>query len=166
VTAARELLDRMQPDLRAWLDGAELDLAARHGDAIRAVGAADVVAEAFLADRSVPSVVAALAFAWRDLSFAAWRDVLACVSSDAPATYHFVRFAGDYLGVDVAPLLDDPRVAAVGRDFARAHASGRADPDAAWIRDQLAELGVDVAALRARLAAEGAPMLSGAPRTR
>jgi hypothetical protein len=97
---------------------------------------------------------------WTNLPFQAWQEVLRRISGHSPAIYQFVPFASRFLGLDMVRMIqDDPQVEEVGRAFAAYNfPNGGPPPGSEWVRERLAELGVDQAQLLRRLAAEGAPM--------
>jgi len=101
-----------------------------------------------------------LPFAWKDLPFSSWKEILYRISSNDQAAYQLVWFIPEFLGIDVVSLIrNDPRVNETAREVVRVHFPG-GGPGAgtAWTKDLLHDNGVDQPALWRRLAAEGAPM--------
>ena len=165
---AHALLERMKPDVRSWLRDDDVDLSAKYREAILELGAVPFLTELFVrpGNASLSDWIAALAFLWKDLSFQEWKEILYGVSRDAPATYHFVGFAPEYLAIDVLRIMEeDPKVDEVGRAFAKQHFTGGGPtPGAEWVRNQMEVLGVDQLGMWRRLASEGAPMKIDLPR--
>lgn len=161
---ARELFERMRPDLeaRAWaMDGPNIDLRAKYQDAIREVGPAAFLAQLFLqfGDSTLTRVLNCMRFAWRDLPFSAWKEVLHLVAWSEPAVYQLVWSAADLLGVDmVRVILDEPNVDPVARHAAQTTFPNGPPRARAWSTGEPITPEV-IPPLWRRLAAEGAPMI-------
>jgi hypothetical protein len=159
------LIDELNEDLRAILYGAELDLHAKYGDAIRDVGAVPFFAEVFrrLGDATLSRLMTHLTHVWKDLPYESWKEILYRISGDTGAVYQFIWFACEYLALDAVRLIrEDPAVDQTARgvadfDFPR----GCPQSGSEWIREVLEDHGVDPQQLWRRLADEGAPMRSG-----
>ncbi len=164
---ARELLDRMLPDMKAFIWGAEdadIDLKAKYQPAILAVGAVRFVAELYrnLGDATLDRWLNALNFVWEPFPFSAWRQVLHLVANDPLVVYRLVWSAANLLGVDmVRTILDDPEVDPRARDYV-ASEFPRGPP-----RRYDSRTGEQVRrpynSLWRRMATEGAPMLYDDP---
>lgn len=160
---AQDLIDRIRPDIDAvtWaMEDPDIDLQARYHAAILEVGAPAFVAQLFLdfEDSTLAGWLKWLDFAWEDLPFSAWKEVLGRVAWNHQAVYRLVWQAARLLAVDmVRVILDDPDVDPVARacavtDFPRgaprSYSSLTGEPIVPPIQP-----------LWRRLAAEGAPML-------
>jgi hypothetical protein len=161
------LVDRMAADVRAWSDGGAIDLPTTYGAEIAAFGAVPFFSDVFArhAGSELDHWMLALAPLWTDLPYADWREVLRRIANDRLPLYHFVAFTTTHLGLDAVAILEsDPAVPAATRRSAREmFPGGGGSPGAAWIRDRLAECGVDQRRLWDRLHAEGAPMRPWSP---
>jgi hypothetical protein len=163
--AAKELIQRMQSDIDhyGWsAAGDEIDLEAKYRATIEEVGAVPFLAELFLqfGDSTLASWLMFLSFAWKDLPFTAWKEVLYRISWNDPAGYQFVWFATQNLGLDIRRIIrQDPHVDEVARDLVARVFSGRSSPPGSRATiEALAEHGVDAVRMWRRLASEGAPM--------
>jgi hypothetical protein len=159
---ADELISEMKEDVEVWLSGKEVDLDAKYRAAIDATGPILFMAEIFrrFGDTTLSGWLIRLIFVWRDLPFAAWKQVLYRVSNDTSAVYQFIPFVTEYLAIDIVRIIhEDPSVDGTARTFADARfPRGGPAPGSEWVRDILADHGVDQHLLWRRFAAEGAPM--------
>jgi hypothetical protein len=159
---AVEMLAEMKPDIDRWIGGEEIDFQARYGAEIQSVGAAPFLVELFrrFEDSTLTTYLWATAFLWKDLHFAAWKDVLRSISGSHQATYQFVWFAAPVLGLDILSMIrTDPSVQESARDLVRLQfPSGAPMSGGASERRLLENSGVAPVALWRRLASEGAPM--------
>lgn len=160
---ARDLLDRMRPDMEAatWsMEDVDIDLRARYEGAIQQVGEVPFLAELFLnlGDATLSRWLDALDFVWKDLPFSAWKEVLHLVGWKEPAVYQLVWSAADLLGVDmVRVILDDPEADPVARDCAvRVFPRGAPRSYSALTGEPITP---PIKSLWRRMAAQGAPMI-------
>jgi hypothetical protein len=161
-SAASRLVYELKDDVNACTLGEEIDVQAKYGTAIDAVGAVPFLTEVFLrfADATLTGWLLCLTFVWKDLPFQAWKEILYRISGDAPAVYQFVSFASEYLAVNIVQIIhEDPAVNEPARILtSNQFPKGGPRPGSEWVREVLEDHGVNQHQLWRRLAAEGAPM--------
>ena len=159
-------VDQLLTDMRTDVDTSAfeggIDLESKYGAAIRAADAAEFFAGVFsrFQDSTLTNWLLCLTFAWKDLSFDTWKQVLYRLSADTNALYGFIPFATRFLGIDIVRAInEDPSVdQRVRRYAAHQFPKGGPAPGSIWSRESLKARGVDVEQLWRRLATEGAPM--------
>jgi len=161
---ASELVGAMNSDVEAWLDGAEVDVPTKYSRAIQETGIVPFLIEVFTVkeDATLSQWTSCFAPAWKNVAFGDWREILYALSPSRTAMYQFIPFATEYLGIDIVSVIQsDPRVDEAARHVARIdYPRGGPSPGSPWVREQMADRGVDLAEMWKRLAAEGAPMKS------
>jgi hypothetical protein len=156
-----QLIARMTEDLENW-SAEPVDLQAKYGESIAAVGAVPLLAELFrrFGDSRLLRWLIRLAFVWRDFPYPAWQEILHRLSADEPALYQLVSFASEFLAIDmVRAVREDPALPQTARDWVSAQfPRGGPLPGSDWATEVLADNGIEASQLWSRLADEGAPM--------
>ena len=160
--SAARLIGEMTGDVEVWRTGLEVPLEPKYRGALESVGAVPFMAELFRrrGDATLSHWLIQLAFFWKDLSFADWKQVLYRISDDATVVYRLVPFFTEFLAIDVVRMIrEDPGVHETARIFAAAgFPDGGPKPGSAWVSEICEEQGIDIRRLWRRLADEGAPM--------
>src|SRR5258708_33475295 len=94
-----QLLSNLDADLEKWKTEEDIDFRSRYESAIQAIGEAEFLTELFrrFEGTTLMGALNALPFAWKDLPFSSWQQVLRHISEDTDATYQFVWFASPFL---------------------------------------------------------------------
>lgn len=156
-----ELFASMAADFERLRAGEELDFQATHEASVRAIGAIPVLIETFrrFEDSTLTGYLNLLAFAWEDLPFSAWREILRGIDGSTAAIYQFVWFSSQLLRLDVLVVIrSDAQLSSAAKDFVAFEFRGGAPMGGDLESEMLAEIGVDAPAMWRRLASEGAPM--------
>jgi hypothetical protein len=142
----------------AWTDPGAPPTEREFGDRVRALGARDLLVHLFrtASGSGLKVSLRSLRFAWEDVPYQTWVDVLEEVADDPTSVYDFLWFAAESLGLDVH------RIPAFHEGVRRALASetfhdGGPHPVSAGLRERSGDE-FDYEGLWRRLAAEGAPM--------
>jgi hypothetical protein len=156
------LITTMHTDVDSCALGGDLDLEGKYGATIQNLGAADFFAGVFhrFEDSTLTNWLLCLTFAWKELSFDQWKQVLYSFSDHIDALYGFIPFASQFLGIDIVRVIaEDPSVnQRVRRYAAHRFPKGGPAPGSVWVREMLHARGIDVHQIWHRLEAEGAPM--------
>ncbi len=148
-------LERYEEDVYPNFDP---DYASAFGDRVRALGDWELLAFLFrtIVDSDLRVALRRLRFAWRDLSFEMWMQMLEDVAGDRRFVYQFLMFASDTLGIDVQRLPSSHPNVRLELESA-AFCQGGPRPNSREVRERLDDH-FDYEGMWRRLASEGAPM--------
>jgi hypothetical protein len=134
------------------------DYSAVFASRVRELGERELLVYLFrkLADSTLRVALDMLRFAWCDLSFETWMQVLEDVADDRRFVYQFLMFASDTLAMDIRGLPSShPNVR---RELeTSAFSDGGPAPQTREVRERLDD-SFDYESMWRRLAREGAPM--------
>jgi hypothetical protein len=152
------LLAEMDAFGDAWEGAERPDWEEHFGDRVRALDQRELFDYVFstFGDATLSYYLNLLRFAWRDVPYRVWLDVLSDVAADPRQIYFFLWFAAESLGLDIhrLPVFD----ANIQRELEReTFRDGGPHPVGRREREITGDT-VDYEAMWDRLAAEGAPM--------
>lgn len=152
------LLAEMDAFADAW-DGEERpDWEAEFGDRVRALDPRELFRYVFhiFGDATLSFYLKILRFAWKDVPYRVWLDVLSDIAGELRHIYFFLWFASESLALDVhrLPVLHPNVQTELGKETFR---DGGPHPVSERLRERMGD-DFDYEYMWERLAGEGAPM--------
>ena len=160
--AIDSLLERMRSDVDACALGDSIDIEAQYGQNIAEAGSVEFFTAVFrrFEDSTLTGWLLCLAFAWKELSFQQWKQILCGLSDATRSLYGLIPFLTSFLAIDITQLIrTDPSIPLPIRRYSEFRfPRGGPPPGSAWVQEMLAIRGIEVSELWRRMAAQGAPM--------